>query len=287
MVKVPNGIDKQELDQFISNAIHEDVREGDHSSLACIPAAQIGKAKLLVKEDCFIAGVALAEYIFQSQVPPVEITTHIMDGQRCKHGDIVFEINGPVRTILTFERLVLNCMQRMSGIATNTQKLVSIIADLPVKLLDTRKTTPGIRFLEKWAVRIGGGYNYRFGLYDMIMLKDNHLDAAGGIKNAIECSLAYLKSNKLELPIVVETRSINEINEVLNCGGIDRIMFDNFTPELTREAVQLVNHRFETESSGGITEKNIRKYAETGVDYISTSQMTHSVKSIDLSLKIA
>ncbi|MCX6350287.1 MAG: carboxylating nicotinate-nucleotide diphosphorylase [Bacteroidetes bacterium] len=275
-----------ELDNFIALALREDVRDGDHSSLACISESQIGKARLLVKDEGILAGVQLAEYIFQKVDAEIKFNLIIKDGTPVKKGDIVFEVEGKVRTILMLERLVLNCIQRMSGIATRTHRMVSLLEGANTQLLDTRKTTPGIRFLEKWAVKIGGGVNHRFGLYDMIMLKDNHIDAAGGITKAIQSTREYLKSKNLNLKIEVETRNLNEVKEAIACGGIDRIMLDNFSPEKMQEAVAIINKRFETEASGGITENNMREYAQTGVDFISSSAMTHSVKSLDLSLKI-
>jgi nicotinate-nucleotide pyrophosphorylase (carboxylating) len=277
---------KTEIDIFIKRALMEDVREGDHSSMACIPADAKGKAKLLVKEDGILAGMQLAQYIFNKVDPKMQFSGFLQDGQEVKKGDIAFTIEGSVRNILMLERLVLNCMQRMSGIATKTRQMTSILAGLNTKLLDTRKTTPCIRFLEKWAVRIGGGQNHRIGLYDMIMLKDNHIDAAGGIKKAILDVKKYQEERGLKLKVEVETRNLDEVKQVLDTGYVDRIMLDNFTPELLKEAITLIGGRYETEASGGITEQNMREYANTGVDFISTSAITHSVKSIDLSLKI-
>jgi nicotinate-nucleotide pyrophosphorylase (carboxylating) len=275
-----------ELDQFIDHALWEDVRGGDHSSLACIPTDKQGKARLLVKDEGILAGMTLAEYLFHYAGEELKFTGYLRDGQPVKKGDIAFEIEGTVQQILKLERLVLNCMQRMSGIATQTHEMVNIIGDLPVKILDTRKTTPGIRFLEKWAVRIGGGHNHRFGLFDMIMLKDNHVDGAGGIKKAIRATHDYLKKNKLDLTIEVETRNMQEVEEVVSIGGIQRIMLDNFDIPALKKAVAFIDRRYETEASGGITKENLREYALTGVDYISTSAITHSVKSLDLSLKL-
>ena len=227
-----------------------------------------------------------AEYAFKKVDPSIQFTPYLKDGASIKKGDIAFTVKGSVRTILMLERLVLNCMQRMSGIATRTHQLVEKISDTNTKLLDTRKTTPNFRVLEKWAVRIGGGVNHRFGLYDMIMLKDNHIDAAGGITKAVHSTLEYLKKNKLDLKIEVETRNLKEVQEVMDCGSVDRVMLDNFSIPQLKEAVALINGTIETEASGGINDENIHSYALTGVDYISTSVMTHSVKSLDLSLKI-
>jgi nicotinate-nucleotide pyrophosphorylase (carboxylating) len=275
-----------ELDIFIQRALEEDVKEGDHSSLACIPADASGKANLFVKDNGMLAGVALAEYMFYHIDPHITFTRFIQDGQQVQKGEIAFTVKGNIRTILMLERLVLNCMQRMSGIATRTHRLVQKMEGLNTRLLDTRKNTPGIRFLEKWAVRIGGGVNHRFGLYDMIMLKDNHIDGAGSITKAIYSVHEYLRERNLNLKIEVETRNLQEVTEVISIGGIDRILLDNFSIPSLKEAVALIDSRYETEASGGITEENIREYAETGVDYVSSSAMTHSVKSLDLSLKI-
>jgi len=276
-----------ELDAFIRMALHEDVRDGDHSSLACIPASSIGKANLLIKDNGILAGMEAAEYIFKHQDPEIQFVAYKQDGDLVSQGELAFTVSGNIQTILMLERLVLNVMQRMSGIATRTLALTSLIGDLPTKLLDTRKTTPGIRFLEKWAVRIGGGQNHRFGLFDMILLKDNHVDGAGGIEKAISATHAYLKEKNLGLKIEIETRNLDEVKQVLTLGGVDRILLDNFSPEDTRTAVQLIDKRFETEASGGMAEHNLREYALTGVDFISSSAMTHSVKSLDLSLKLA
>ena len=274
------------LDHFIREALVEDVGDGDHSSLACIPENKTGFANLLIKDNGIMAGMAVAEYIFHFIDPEIKFSALKKDGDLVKKGEIAFTIEGRIQTILKLERLVLNVMQRMSGIATRTYEMVGLIMDLHTKLLDTRKTTPGIRFLEKMAVKIGGGYNHRFGLYDMIMLKDNHVDGAGGIKNAIESTHAYLKNKGLNLKIEIETRNLDEVKQVLEIGGVDRIMLDNFkVPEL-KEALVLINGKYETEASGGITEESLRDYAMTGVDYISSSAMTHSVKSMDLSLKL-
>jgi nicotinate-nucleotide pyrophosphorylase (carboxylating) len=273
------------LEEIIDNALAEDIGEGDHSTMACVPENARGKARLLVKEPGILAGVELAEMIFKRFDPTLEIQVLIQDGTPVKPGDIAFTIEGSSRSILSTERLVLNFMQRMSGIATQTNRICQLIEGTSVRLLDTRKTTPGIRFLEKWAVRIGGGYNHRFALYDMIMLKDNHIDYAGGIRPAIERTHAYLKATGKNLKIEVEVRNVQELMEVLDCGGVDRIMLDNFTPDEIRNVLPLIPEQYETEASGGITESTIRSYAETGIQYISVGALTHSVKSLDLSLK--
>lgn len=273
------------LEEIIDRALAEDIGEGDHSTLACVPEQATGKARLLVKEDGILAGVELAEMIFKRFDPNLKISVLIKDGSQVKVGDIAFVVEGSSRSILSTERLVLNFMQRMSGIATQTNRICQLIDGTSVKLLDTRKTTPGIRFLEKWAVRIGGGYNHRFALYDMIMLKDNHIDYAGGIRPAIERTHSYLKATGKDLKIEVEVRNESELKEVLECGGVDRIMLDNFTPDQIRKALLLIPDNYETEASGGITESTIRSFAETGVQFISVGALTHSVKSLDLSLK--
>ena len=275
-----------QLDALIESALKEDVGSGDHSSNASIPAETKGEARLFIKDNGILAGMQFAEYAFKKVDPSIQFTPYLKDGASIKKGDIAFTVKGSVRTILMLERLVLNCMQRMSGIATRTHQLVEKISDTNTKLLDTRKTTPNFRVLEKWAVRIGGGVNHRFGLYDMIMLKDNHIDAAGGITKAVHSTLEYLKKNKLDLKIEVETRNLKEVQEVMDCGSVDRVMLDNFSIPQLKEAVALINGTIETEASGGINDENIHSYALTGVDYISTSVMTHSVKSLDLSLKI-
>lgn len=273
------------LEEIIDNALKEDIGDGDHSTLACVPENIIGEAKLLVKEDGILAGVELAEQIFKRYDPALQITIFKQDGDQVKVGDIAFIVKGKKRSILTTERLVLNFMQRMSGIATQTQQIVQLIAGTNTKLLDTRKTTPGIRVLEKWAVKIGGGHNHRFGLFDMVMLKDNHIDYAGGVKNAIEQTQAYLKKLDKKLKIEIEVRSFDELNQVLAIGGVDRIMLDNFSPDDIQKALKLIPDNYETEASGGITLANIKAYAETGVDFISVGALTHQVKSLDLSLK--
>ena len=276
---------EKELDIIISNAIREDVGDGDHSSLACIPKTAQGKAKLLVKEDGIIAGVEFAKMIFNYVDENLKVETLINDGENVKYGDIVFYVSGSSLSILKSERLVLNAMQRMSAIATKTKKFAELLEGTKTKVLDTRKTTPGIRAIEKWAVVIGGGENHRFALYDMIMLKDNHIDFAGGVTKAISKTKQYLKDNNLDLKIIVEARSLSEIEEILACGGIHRILIDNFNYEDTKKAVKLIGNKCQTESSGGINLKTARKYAECGVDYISSGALTHSVYNMDLSLK--
>ncbi|CAN5372944.1 carboxylating nicotinate-nucleotide diphosphorylase [soil metagenome] len=275
-----------DLTQFIRESLQEDVGSGDHTSLSTIPSEKTGKAKLLVKDEGVIAGVELAKLIFYEIDPEIKINILLQDGAKVKSGDLAFTVEGSVRSILMGERLVLNCMQRMSGIATTTAKYVAAVAGMPVKILDTRKTTPLFRHQEKWAVRIGGGFNHRIGLYDMILIKDNHVDSAGGIRAALERADKYRKENKLDISIEIETRNLNEVQQVLEANIADRIMLDNFQPELIRDAVALINKKVETEASGGITIENIQQYASTGVDYISVGALTHSVKSLDLSLKI-
>lgn len=276
---------QEELDLIITNAIREDVGEGDHSSLACIPSDAKGKAKLLVKEDGIIAGVDFAKMIFAYVDKDLEIETFIQDGAEVHVGDIVFHVSGSSQSILKAERLVLNSMQRMSAIATKTKFFVNLLEGTTTKILDTRKTTPGIRAIEKWAVKIGGGENHRFALYDMVMLKDNHIDFAGGMSKAILKTQAYLKENNLDLKIIVEARDLKEVQEILNTKGVYRILLDNFSFEQTKEAVALIGDQTLTESSGNITEKTIRTYAECGVDFISSGALTHSVYNMDLSLK--
>ncbi|HLW29767.1 MAG TPA: carboxylating nicotinate-nucleotide diphosphorylase [Brumimicrobium sp.] len=273
------------IDEIIKFAFREDLGSGDHTSLSCVPEDAIGRAKLLVKDEGVIAGIELAERIFHYYDPTLKITHFIKDGEKVKHGDIAFEIEGKSRSILATERLVLNFMQRMSAIATQTRTIVESIEGTGVKLLDTRKTTPGIRALEKWAVKIGGGYNHRFGLYDMIMIKDNHIDYAGGIEKSITNANQYIKDNNLNIKIEIEVRDEKELAEVLAVKNVDRIMLDNFSPELIKSVLPRIPKTIETEASGGITKENIRGYAETGVDYISSGALTHSAKSMDLSLK--
>ncbi|MCK0158485.1 carboxylating nicotinate-nucleotide diphosphorylase [Cellulophaga sp. F20128] len=276
---------QKEIDLIISNAIREDVGDGDHSSLACIPATATGKAKLLVKDEGIIAGVSFAKQVFAYVDRDLEIETLINDGESVAYGDVVFYVTGKSQSILKAERLVLNAMQRMSAIATKTNFFVKLLEGTTTKILDTRKTTPGLRAAEKWAVKIGGGENHRFALYDMIMLKDNHIDFAGGITKAIEKTKHYLKNTKRDLKIIVEARDLDEIKEILKTEGVYRILIDNFNYEDTRTAVALIGDRCLTESSGGINEETIRNYADCGVDYISSGALTHSVYNMDLSLK--
>jgi len=277
--------DIPDLDRLIDQSIAEDVGDGDHSALACIPQSAIGKAHLLVKEDGVLAGVELAERIFKRVDQAFVLDILIKDGSPVKKGDIAFYVTGPSQKLLTAERLVLNFMQRLSGVATQTRFYVSLLEGTKTKILDTRKTTPGLRYLEKWAVALGGGYNHRIGLFDMIMLKDNHIDFAGGIEESIKKTKEYLANTGRDLKIEVETRNLQEVEQVLCAGGIQRIMLDNFNYEDTRAAVKLIAGRHEVESSGGITKETIRNYALCGVDYISVGALTHSVKSLDLSLK--
>ena len=276
---------QKELDLIITNAIREDVGDGDHSSLACIPASAQGKAKLLVKDEGIIAGVEFAKMIFNYVDKEMKVETFINDGERVKYGDIVFHVSGSSQSILKAERLVLNSMQRMSAIATKTKMFVDLLEGTQTKILDTRKTTPGIRAIEKWAVKIGGGENHRFALYDMIMLKDNHNDFAGGIPQAIAKTKQYLIDNNKDLKIIVEARNLEEVQQILNSGGVYRILLDNFDYETTKKAVQMIGTQCLTESSGNINEKTIRYYAECGVNYISSGALTHSVYNMDLSLK--
>jgi nicotinate-nucleotide pyrophosphorylase (carboxylating) len=274
-----------EIDLIISNAIREDVGDGDHSSLACIPQSATGKAKLLVKDKGIIAGVEFAKQVFHYVDANLKIETLINDGEKVNYGDIVFYVSGNSQGILKAERLVLNAMQRMSAIATKTKYFVDLLEGTNTKILDTRKTTPGIRALEKWAVTIGGGENHRFALYDMIMLKDNHIDFAGGIDKAIQKTKEYLHDTKRELKIIVEARNLNEVEQILAAKGVYRILLDNFNYQDTKAAVKLIGTQSLTESSGGINEDTIRAYAECGVDYISSGALTHSVYNMDLSLK--
>jgi nicotinate-nucleotide pyrophosphorylase (carboxylating) len=281
----PTYLTEKSLADFISAALLEDVGPGDYSTLSAVPADAQNRARLLIKDDGILAGVEMGLHIFRQVDPQLQVKVLLKDGTPVRKGDIGLEVSGSARSILTAERLVLNCMQRMSGIATITQRMVALIEGTGAKLLDTRKTTPNFRIAEKWAVAIGGGHNHRYGLYDMVMLKDNHIDFAGGIRPAIEASRKFLAERGLSLKIEVETRSLEEVEEVLRVGGIDRIMLDNMSPEVMRQAVQLIDRRFETEASGGITESTIRPIAETGVDYISVGALTHSAKSLDISLK--
>ncbi|WP_053992343.1 carboxylating nicotinate-nucleotide diphosphorylase [Mangrovimonas sp. TPBH4] len=275
----------KELELIITNAIREDVGDGDHSSMACIPLTSRGKAKLLVKDSGIIAGVEFAKMVFKKVDKNLAVKTFIKDGRSVRNGDVVFYVEGSSQSILKAERLVLNAMQRMSAIATKTKKYVDLLEGTNTKLLDTRKTTPGIRALEKWAVKIGGGENHRFALYDMIMLKDNHIDFAGGITKAITKTKQYLEDTDRDLKIIVEARDLKEIKEILENDGVYRILIDNFNYEDTRKAVQMIGDKCLTESSGGITEATIKEYALCGVDYISSGAITHSVNNMDLSLK--
>jgi len=275
----------KELDYIIKNGIREDIGEGDHSSLACIPKDARGQAKLLVKENGVIAGIDFAKMIFKEVDPELKVETFLIDGDEVQVGDIVLNVTGSSQSILKSERLVLNAMQRMSAIATKTRKFADALKGTNTKILDTRKTTPGIRAIEKWAVKIGGGENHRFALYDMIMLKDNHIDFAGGIDQAIKKTKDYLEKNKLDLKIIVEARDMDEIKQILDHQGIHRILIDNFDFAGTEKAVELIAGQCETESSGGITLQTARRYAECGVDYISSGALTHSIHNMDLSLK--
>ena len=274
-----------DLDSAIDLWFREDIGEGDHTTFSTIPKDANGSAKLLVKEPGILAGLAVAQRIFYRFDPELQVQPLMEDGSSIAPGDLVFRISGKVHSLLQCERLVLNVLQRMSGIATTTNAYVRLLEGTGTKILDTRKTTPGMRFLEKEAVRLGGGVNHRFGLYDMIMIKDNHIDFAGGIKEAISGTRTYLEEKKLDLDLVVEARSLEDIEAILSMGGVRRILLDNFSVKLTLKAVQLINQRVETESSGGITAETIRSYAECGVDYISVGALTHQIKSLDLSLK--
>jgi nicotinate-nucleotide pyrophosphorylase (carboxylating) len=273
------------LREFILNSLAEDLGDGDHSSLSCIPVAANGRAKLIIKEKGVLAGIRVAGVLFQTIDKNLNFDIVLEDGKSVVPGDIAFNISGPQQSILKSERLVLNIMQRMSGIATSTHEYVSQLKGLKTKILDTRKTTPGFRFLEKEAVRIGGGMNHRMGLFDMIMLKDNHIDYAGGIEKAICKTREYLKKNNLELKVEIEARSLDDVKTILSAGGVDRIMLDNFTISDTLSAVKVIAGRYETESSGGITLATIRSYAECGVDFISVGALTHHISSLDMSLK--
>ena len=272
-------------DRLIDLAFAEDIGDGDHTTLCCIPADAMGKSKLLIKEEGVLAGMEIAKEVFRRFDPDMKVEVFIQDGTHVKPGDVAFYVSGRLQSLLQAERILLNIMQRMSGVATQTAVYADKIKDLHTKVLDTRKTTPGMRVLDKMAVKIGGGENHRMGLFDMILLKDNHIDFAGGIRPAIEGAKTYLKAKGKNIPIECEVRSLEDIDEVFAAGGVDRIMFDNFTPELTRQAVAKVAGRCETESSGGITLDTLREYAETGVDFISVGALTHQIKSLDMSLK--
>jgi nicotinate-nucleotide pyrophosphorylase (carboxylating) len=282
---ITNAQFKNEVQLIIENAVREDVGEGDYSSLACIPLNALGKAKLLIKDNGIIAGISFAKQVFNYIDSNLAVETLMNDGDSVKFGDIAFYVEGSKQSILKAERIVLNAMQRMSAIATKTNFYVQILKGTNTKILDTRKTTPGFRALEKWAVAIGGGVNHRFALYDMIMLKDNHIDFAGGITKAITMTKNYLKQHQLDLPIVVEARDLDEISEILNNDGVYRILIDNFNYTDTQKAIELIGDQCLTESSGGIDEVTLRHYAECGVDYISSGALTHSVSNMDLSLK--
>ncbi|MDE6523278.1 MAG: carboxylating nicotinate-nucleotide diphosphorylase [Muribaculaceae bacterium] len=273
------------IDELLDLAFAEDIGDGDHTTLSTIPAKAMGRSKLLIKEKGILAGVEIAKKVLHKVDPSIKIDVKINDGAEVNPGDIAFTAEGPVRSLLVAERTMLNIMQRMSGVATMTRKYQDQLKGLHTKVLDTRKTTPGMRMLEKEAVKIGGGTNHRIGLFDMILIKDNHEDFAGGIEQAVKRAEEYCKANGKDLKIEVECRSLDDIRKVLEIGGVDRIMFDNFTPELTREAVMLVDGKVETESSGGITFDTLRDYGETGVDYISVGALTHSVKGLDMSFK--
>lgn len=281
----PFYLTPEALSEFIKAALREDVGDGDHSSLASIPAEAQNQARLLVKGNGILAGVELAEMIFKAVDPNLNVEVLIKDGTRVNVGDVALTVSGKAQSILTSERLVLNCMQRMSGIATYTNRLVKMLEGTNTKLLDTRKTTPNFRICEKWAVLIGGGQNHRYGLYDMIMLKDNHVDYAGSIEKAVKATHEYLKRLGKDLKIEVETRNLDEVKQALAVGGIHRIMLDNMSPAQMKEAVALIGGKYETEASGGITDETLREVAETGVDFISVGALTHSIKSLDLSLK--
>ncbi|QKJ29345.1 carboxylating nicotinate-nucleotide diphosphorylase [Mucilaginibacter mali] len=278
-------LDQHIIHQFIKNALAEDVGDGDHTSLSTIPAGTQGKARLIIKDTGILAGVELALEIFREIDPQLKVNVTLNDGAEVKFGDIAFEVEGSVQSILVAERLVLNCMQRMSGIATTTNEIADILRNTNTRVLDTRKTTPGMRYLEKWAVKIGGGVNHRFGLYDMILIKDNHVDYAGGIANAITNAQQYLLDTGKKLAIEIEVRNLEELEEVLQVGGVDRILLDNFKFDVLKQAVAMIEGRYITEASGGITVDNVLEYALCGVDYVSMGSLTHSVKSLDMSLK--
>ncbi len=279
------NLDRLKLEPFIRLALAEDVGDGDHTSLSTIPKGTEGKARLIVKDKGIIAGIEVAQEIFRVVDPTLRTEVFILDGTEVNHGDIAFHVEGSVHSILIAERLVLNTMQRMSGIASTTNRIVSLLEGTGTRVLDTRKTTPGLRYLEKLAVKIGGGFNHRIGLYDMILIKDNHVDYAGGISNAIRSAKRYLREKQIDIQIEIEVRNLSELKEVIEIGGVDRILLDNFSFPVLKEAVALVDGAFITEASGGITEENVLNYAHCGVDYVSMGALTHSVKSLDMSLK--
>lgn len=283
-ISVAHSPSNFDFDQFIRHSLKEDIGSGDHTSLSTIPRDATNRASLIIKDDGVLAGVSLAKRIFSVIDKGLRIKVLKTDGSTIKKGDTAFTVSGSARSILTAERVVLNCMQRMSGIATMTSKFVSLCKPYDVKLLDTRKTSPGLRAIEKWAVRIGGAYNHRYGLYDMILIKNNHIDFSGGIQPAIVAANDYLKTKKLKLKIEIEARNLAEVNEILSVGRINRILLDNFSIQEIKKAILLINGKYETEISGGVNQKNIRKYASCGADYISVGALTHSVKSLDMSL---
>ena len=277
----------EQVQKLIAMSLREDIGDGDHSSLSCIKTDEMGEMKLLVKEDGILCGVDVAREVIRQVDEKIEMEQYMQDGDPIKKGDIVFKLTGPACSMLTAERNILNFMQRMSGIATTTHQYVEMVKDTGVTLLDTRKTTPNMRIFEKYAVKVGGATNHRFGLFDMMMLKDNHIDFAGGIENAIDAANQYQKDNGLNLKIEIETRNLDDVKRVMAHGGVHRIMFDNFTPEQIVEGVKIVNHRYETEASGGIVKETLRDYAVTGVDFVSIGAFTHHIASLDLSLKFS
>jgi nicotinate-nucleotide pyrophosphorylase (carboxylating) len=282
----PSYLTDLAIHEFIKSALAEDIGEGDHSTLGAVPASKISKARLLIKDNGIIAGLEMAERIFHEVSPSLRVTFFKHDGESVKTGEVAFVVEGPAQSILSAERLVLNCMQRMSGIATYTNRLCKLIEGTSAQVMDTRKTTPNFRLMEKWAVAIGGGRNHRFALYDMVMLKDNHVDMAGGIRAAIENTKKYLNENNKGLKVEIETRNLQEVEEVLQVGNVAIIMLDNMSVADMKKAVQMIGGKYKTEASGGITESTLRSVAECGVDYISVGALTHSVKSLDLSLKV-
>ena len=278
-------MNRKDINSFIENSLKEDIGSGDHTTLATINKNEINKAHILVKQNGIIAGVELAKKIFKKVDKKIKLIQYFEDGEKVNEGDIIFKITGSAHSILKSERLILNCMQRMSSIASHTNEICKLLKSTKTKILDTRKTTPLNRIIEKWAVRIGGGINHRFGLYDMIMIKDNHIDFVGNVKNAIINTKKYIKHQNLDLKIIVEARNLNEVNEIILEGGINRILLDNFNYQETKEAVKIINGRYETESSGKITQKNVLNYAKCGVDYVSMGALTNSIKTFDISLK--